>query len=59
MSLQPSMPVLFAGHGSPMNAIEDNVHPRLANCRGIDAETEGDPVHFSALGDTRSACVSP
>jgi 4,5-DOPA dioxygenase extradiol len=28
MSLQPSMPVLFAGHGSPMNAIEDNAFTR-------------------------------
>ena len=34
MTVEKRMPVLFVGHGSPMNAIEDNVFTREWRCIG-------------------------
>src|SRR5687768_4261783 len=33
-SLSPRMPVLFVGHGSPMNAIADNAFTRMLRALG-------------------------
>ena len=49
-----TMPVLFIGHGSPMNAIEiESVCQRLGCRRGRSARTAGDPVRVRALGIAR------
>ncbi len=46
------MPVLFVGHGSPMNAIEDNQFSRTWRLLGEALpQTQGDPVHQRPLGD--------
>ncbi|WP_345305780.1 hypothetical protein [Candidatus Villigracilis saccharophilus] len=48
------MPVLFVGHGSPMNAIEDNEFTRAwAEAGKGPAKTARNSVHFSTLGHTR------
>ena len=47
-----TMPALFIGHGSPMNAIEDKEFSR-----GLDRRREGltvsrcYPLHFGSLGE--------
>ena len=46
------MPVLFVGHGSPMNAIEDNEFSRGWREVGQDAaDAQGHPLHLGPLGD--------
>ena len=52
------MPVLFLGHGSPMNAIEDNEYRRSWQALGAQFGQQlprpaTDPVHFGALALTR------
>ena len=42
------MPVLFIGHGSPMNAIEEN---EFSLAWGDSAQAQGGVVRFSPLGD--------
>ncbi|GKS96378.1 4,5-DOPA dioxygenase extradiol [Acidovorax sp. SUPP2825] len=39
----PRMPVLFVGHGSPMNAIEDNAWRRAWQAMGTELRTRGTP----------------
>ena len=50
------MPALFVGHGSPMNAIEDNDFSRawLEVGRAL-PRPRGHPVHLRPLGDRRHA----
>jgi 4,5-DOPA dioxygenase extradiol len=45
------MPVLFIGHGNPMNAIEDNEFtPQLASNFENIAQTGSDPMYLRSLG---------
>ena len=44
------MPVLFLGHGSPMNVIEDNEYRRSWQALAASATY---PVHFRPLVDAR------
>ncbi len=49
------MPVLFVGHGSPMNAIEHNAFTEtLAGAERAAAEAEGGVRGVGALGDSRA-----
>jgi 4,5-DOPA dioxygenase extradiol len=51
------MPVLFLGHGSPMNAIEDNEFSRgLEGGRENFTKTPGHPMHIGPLGNPRNLC---
>lgn len=43
------MPVLFVGHGSPMNAIEDNQYTKSWKSIAERIPKPGDPVCFSSL----------
>ena len=36
----PKIPVIFVGHGSPMNAIEDNEYSEPGEVWGQDTKTE-------------------
>ena len=46
------MPVLFVGHGNPMNAIERNeFHRQLGGAGRAAAATGGDPLRLRALGN--------
>ena len=59
-SLQPSprLPVLFLGHGSPMNAIEDNSFTRRLNEMGQTMERPRAILAISAHGLTRGTFVT-
>src|ERR1700722_2476038 len=65
MPADPRMPVLFIGHGSPMNAIEDNgwrrgwaaaadeiARPRAILCISAHRESEGLAVTSGAAPET-------
>ena len=55
--MSEKMPVLFVGHGSPMNAIEDNEFSRAWKDAGkYPAKATCDFVHFSTLGNSRHTC---
>ena len=43
----PRMPVMFIGHGSPMNAIEDNEYRRSWQALGKEFEGQGGAAQFS------------
>ncbi len=46
------MPVLFLGHGSPMNAIEENEFvKRMAGSRENHSHAQYHFMHFRTLGD--------
>ena len=46
------MPVLFIGHGSPINALEDNEYSRTWEALGKEpAPPESDRLHILPLGD--------
>ena len=46
------MPVVFVGHGSPMNAGQDNDFTKaLSDFAGKIPKTESDPLRLGALGD--------
>ena len=48
------LPALFVGHGSPMNALEDNEFSRAWVDAGPRAPDPGrDPVHLGPLGNDR------
>jgi 4,5-DOPA dioxygenase extradiol len=57
MSLQPSMPVLFAGHGSPMNAIEDNAFTRGWHAAAASMPKPRSILCISAHWETRGVGV--
>ena len=51
-SKKDRMPLVFIGHGSPMNAIEENSYTRSLNELGRgDAQAGGGPGRFSTLAD--------
>jgi 4,5-DOPA dioxygenase extradiol len=52
------MPVLFVGHGSPMNAIEDNVFSREMNRMGTDVPKPKAILMVSAHWETRGTFVT-
>lgn len=56
--LAPSerMPVLFVGHGTPMNAIQDNEYSRTDRTRPRAAQASGDHRHLGALAHPRWHC---
>ena len=57
MQKNDMMPVLFIGHGSPMNAIEDNQFlPHLAAVSRKPAPTQSHPVRFRSLGNIGDRC---
>ena len=53
------MPVLFIGHGSPMNAIEENefVQWMEGNWEN-DSKTQCNSMYLGALGNQRDICHS-
>jgi len=51
-ALRPKLPVLFVGHGSPMNAIESNTFTCALEKLGQDLPPWGNLCRFSALGDS-------
>lgn len=54
----PPMPVLFLGHGSPMNAIEDNVHTRGWRDMGRDLPHPTAILCISAHWETQGTFVT-
>jgi len=62
MTSVPKMPVLFAGHGSPMNAVEDNIYTRgweeialrIPKPEGILAVSAHWCTHETRIADTAS-----
>ena len=51
------MPVLFLGHGSPMNAIEENTFVQGFRQVGKEIyEPKGYSLHFSTLGNKGHLC---
>lgn len=52
------MPVLFLGHGSPMNAIEDNEFVRGFNKLGSELERPNAILCISAHWETKGTCVT-
>lgn len=54
----PLMPMLFIGHGSPMNAIEDNEFSRMWTNLGVNLPTPRAIVCISAHWETRGTFVT-
>src|SRR5512135_1981694 len=52
------MPVLFLGHGSPMNAIEENVFTRGWIAAGRSVPRPNAVLCISAHWETRGTCVT-
>ena len=48
------MPVIFFGHGNPLNALYDNAYTRLGGDRHVDAAAEGNTLRFGPLVHTAS-----
>ena len=52
--MSEKMPVLFVGHGNPMNVMEDNEFSRVGGGRESPAKAQSRDLHLRALGDARN-----